>query len=72
MKALMMDNESTSGGGRLEDEGTFNGGMTTEQMAGMEPLPDPNDTDDAGSTLGGTADSGAGPVGDGEPADTDQ
>lgn len=64
MKTRMMDGESTSGGGRLEDEGTFNGGMTTEQMAGMEPLPEENEdnTDDSGSTLGGTSDSGAGPV----------
>lgn len=69
----MMDGGSTSGGGRVEGEETTNGGLTTGQMAGMEPLPDEEDSADIDSnTLGGTLDSGSGPVGDGEPADTDE
>ncbi|CCH51418.1 hypothetical protein BN8_00341 [Fibrisoma limi BUZ 3] len=73
MNRRMIDGDPDSGGGRVEGEGTFNGGMTTEQMAGMEPLPNEDDNADIESnTLGGTSDTGAGPVGDGEPADADQ
>lgn len=78
MKTRMIDNDSTSGGGRVEGEETTNGryagaGLTTGQMAGMEPLLNETDSADIESnTLGGTSDSGAGPVGDGEPADADQ
>lgn len=60
-----MDNEST--GGRVEGEGTTNGGLTTEQMAGMQPLPNQEDSADRATdrvesnTLGGTSDTGAGP-----------
>lgn len=81
MKMYTMDNESTRGGGREEGEGTTNGGLTTEQMAGMQPLPNQEDRADRATdhratdriesnTLGGTADTGAGSaIGDGEPAD---
>lgn len=73
MKTYMTSNESTGGGGRVEGEGTTNGGLTTEQMAGMEPLPNENEQDSAhieSNTLGGTSDTGAGPaIGDGEPAE---
>ena len=75
MKTQMMDGDNTGGGGRLEDEGTTNGGMTTEQMAGMDPLPEEMDEDNAdidSNTLGGTSDAGAGPVGDGDSADADE
>ena len=72
MKAYMMEN-TTGGGGRVEGEGTTNGGLTTEQMAGMQPLPNESDEDSAdieSNTLGGTSETGAGPaIGDGEPAD---
>lgn len=71
MKTQMTDGGSTGGGGRGEDEGTTNGGMTTEQMAGMEDPDNESDEDNAdidSNTLGGTSDSGAGPVGDGGPA----
>lgn len=65
MKTYMMDNESTGGGGRVEGEGTKNGGLTMEQMAGMQPLPNQEDSADIESnTLGGTSDTGAGPNGD--------
>ena len=69
MKTYSMDNET--GGGRVEGEGTTNGGMTTEQMAGLQPLPDEQDSATIESnTLGGTSDTGAGPaIGDGQPAD---
>lgn len=67
MKTYTMDNESTGGGGRVEGEGTTNGGLTTEQMAGMQPLPNQEDSADRATdrvesnTLGGTSDTGAGP-----------
>ena len=76
-----MDSETSGGGGRAEGEGTTNGGLTTEQMAGMEPIASEEDsaaratdrraTDRIESnTLGGTSDAGAGTaIGDGEPAD---
>jgi len=76
MKTYMMDSETSGGGGRAEGEGTTNGGLTTEQMAGMEPIASEEDsaaraTDRIESnTLGGTSDAGAGTaIGDGEPAD---
>ncbi len=68
----MTDGGSTSGGGRVEGEDTTNGGLTTGQMAGMEPIPEEDSADIESNTLGGTSDSGAGPVGDGGPADTDE
>ncbi|GAB3640661.1 hypothetical protein GCM10027423_12970 [Spirosoma arcticum] len=60
------------GRGRVEGEGTTNGGLTTEQMAGLEPIAE--DEEDSATiesnTLGGTADTGAGPaIGDGQPAE---
>ncbi len=85
MKTYMMDNDSAGGGARVEGEGTTNGGLTTEQMAGMEPISSEensaNQEDSAdratdrieSNTLGGTSGTGAGPaIGDGEPADTDE
>ena len=71
MKTYMMDNESAGGGGRVEGEGTTNGGLTTEQLAGMEPISSEEDSADIESnTLGGTSGTGAGPaIGDGEPAE---
>lgn len=71
MKTYMMDNETSRGGGRVEGEGTTNGGLTTEQMAGMEPIAREEDSASIESnTLGGTSDTGAGTaIGDGEPAD---
>lgn len=65
MKTRMTDKGPHESGGRQEDEGTYNGGMTTEQMAGMEPLPNETEEDNAdvkSNTLGGTSDSGTGPV----------
>lgn len=65
MKTHMMDGDNTGGGGRVEGEGTTNGGMTTEQMGGLEPLDNETDEDNAdidSNTLGGTSDSGPGPV----------
>jgi hypothetical protein len=78
MKTYMMDSDTAGGHGRVEGEGTTNGGLTTEQMAGLEPIADEDNTDRAtvgieSNTLGGTADAGAGPaIGDGEPADADE
>ena len=79
MKMYMMDNDNAGEHGRVEGESTTNGGLTTEQMAGLEPVADDGKdsanraTDQIESnTLGGTADAGAGPaIGDGEPADTE-
>ena len=79
MKTYMIDSDTAGGGGRVEGEGTTNGGLTTEQMAGLQPLPNEEDSTDRATdriesnTLGGTADTGAGPaIGDGQPADTDE
>lgn len=81
MKTDRMNSESAGGGGHVAGEGTTNGGLTTEQMAGMEPLPNQEDSANRATdrratdriesnTLGGTSDTGAGPaIGDGEPAD---
>lgn len=75
MKTYMMDSDTAGGRGRVEGEGTTNGGLNTEQMAGLEPIADEGE-DSANvesNTLGGTADAGAGPaIGDGEPADADE
>ena len=76
MKTYTMDTENTGGKGHIEGEGTTNGGMTTEQMAGLEPVSTEEDsalraTDRIESnTLGGTSDAGAGrAIGDGGPAE---
>ena len=78
METYSINDETSGGGGRAEGEGTTNGGMTTEQMDGLQPLPDDGEQDSAdratdrieSNTLGGTSDTGAGPaVGDGQPAD---
>ena len=71
MRTYTMDNETAGGKGRVEGEGTTNGGLTIEQMAGLQPLPNQEDSADIESnTLGGTADTGAGPaIGDGQPAE---
>lgn len=76
MKTYMMDNESAGGEGRVEGEGTTNGGLKTEQMAGTEPISDEEDSTNhatdriESNTLGGTSGAGAGPaIGDGEPAE---
>lgn len=46
----------------MEGEGPINGGLTTEQMAGMQPMPDEEDSAEIESnTLGGTSETGAGP-----------
>ena len=79
MKTYMIDTDTAVGGGRVEGEGTTNGGLTTEQMAGLQPLPNDEDSADhatdriESNTLGGTAGTGAGPaIGDGKPADADE
>ena len=71
MKTHTIDNDTAGGGGRVEGEGTTNGGLTMEQMAGVHPLPDEQDSANIESnTLGGTSDTGAGPaIGDGQPAE---
>ena len=81
MKTHMMDTNNTGGKGRVDGEGTTNGGMTTEQMAGLEPISTEEDSTDhatdhratvriGSNTLGGTSGTGAGTaIGDGEPAE---
>ncbi len=50
------------GEGRLAGEGTTNGGLTTEEAAGMEPLPDDEFIEESAevesNTLGGTEETG--------------
>jgi len=38
MKTPLMDTDTARGGGHMEGEGTTNGGLTTEQTTGPEPL----------------------------------
>lgn len=55
---------NTAGSGRNEGDGTTNGGMTTEEMAGetVQATDSEESADIDSNTLGGTSDSGAGPV----------
>ncbi len=50
------------GDGRLEGEGTTNGGLTTSEAAGIEPMPDDEfieeSADVESNTLGGTQETG--------------
>ena len=62
-----MNTESTNpkfeeGEGRLEGEGTDNGGLNTKEAAGLEPLPDDEFIEESAdidsNTLGGTEETG--------------
>ena len=50
------------GDGRLEGEGTTNGGLTTKEAAGLEPLPNDEFIEESAdvdsNTLGGTEETG--------------
>ena len=62
MDTASTNNRIDEGDGRLEGEGTNNGGLTTKEAAGIEPLPNDEFTEEAAdvesNTLGGTEETG--------------